>query len=72
MLNFHCKMQCITRVALCMALLFAGSLWKVFPAQAIELGKTYDKSNYQEIEDLLIPPVLNWVKNGELLIKTGA
>ena len=72
MLDFHCKMQRITRVAICMALLIAGSLWKVFPAQAIELGKTYDKSNYQEIEDLLIPPMLNWVKKGEYVIKTGA
>ena len=72
MLNFHCKRKCIMRVALCMALLIAGSLWKVFPAQAIELGKTYDKSNYQEIEDLLIPPMSNWVKKGEFVIKTGA
>ncbi len=40
-------------------------------AQAIELGKTYDKTNYQEIQELLVPQVANWVKNGGYVIKTG-
>lgn len=40
------------------------------PAQALTLGKTYDKGNYQEIEKLLIPQVLNWVKKGQFVIGT--
>lgn len=42
----------------------------VGPAQALTLGKTYDTSNYQEIEKLLIPQVLNWVKKGQFVIGT--
>lgn len=39
-------------------------------AQTLTLGKTYDKSNYQEIEKLLVPQVLNWVKKGQFIIGT--
>ncbi len=39
--------------------------------EAFEPGKTYDKSNYQEIEDLLAPAVLNWIKRGEIILHTG-
>ncbi len=35
------------------------------------VGKTYDRSNYQEIQDLLISPVLNWVKIGDFVIETA-
>jgi hypothetical protein len=34
-------------------------------------GKTYDKSNYQEIQDMLNPPLLNWIKKGEFIIQTN-
>ena len=71
MSGFYCKINWILSVALCTVLALAGTLWKVVPAQAIELGKTYDKSNYQEIEELLIPPVLNWLKKGEIVMKTS-
>ena len=40
-------------------------------AQAFTPGKTYDQSNWEEIQDLLVPSVLNWVKKGEWSLKTG-
>ena len=40
-------------------------------AHALELGKTYDRNNWQEIQELLIPPVQNWVKKGQFTIPTG-
>lgn len=55
------------RVFLFLIIVFIGS----HPVQAIELGITYDQKSYQEIEDLLIPPVLNWVKKGEFILQTG-
>jgi hypothetical protein len=44
--------------------------WGTSTVCAFELGKTYDKTNYQEIENLLIPCMLDWVKNGEFILKT--
>jgi hypothetical protein len=41
------------------------------PSAAFTPGKTYDSTNYQEIEALLIPPVLNWVKKGEIILNTA-
>jgi hypothetical protein len=35
-------------------------------------GKTYDKNNYQEIEDLLFPFLIARVKSGDFILKTGA
>jgi hypothetical protein len=32
-------------------------------------GKIYDKTNYQEIEEMLLPSVATWVKNGEFILK---
>ncbi len=43
----------------------------VTSTQALTLGKTYDKNNYQEIGDLLIFPLQDSVKNGDFLLKTG-
>lgn len=40
-------------------------------ANAIELGKTYDKSNVDEISEYLIEPILTFVKEGDYIIKTG-
>ena len=35
----------------------------IIPAQAeLTLGKRYDQTNYQEIQDLLFPALSNWVK----------
>ncbi len=39
--------------------------------QAFELGKTYDQSNYREVQDVVLPPMLNWIKSGDLIVKTG-
>lgn len=48
-------------------LLFAG----IMPAKAeINVGIRYDKTNYQEIQELLFPALLNWVKKGEVSLKT--
>ena len=52
-------------------ILGVGILWGFDSAQAITLGKTYDRTNYEEIQDLLIPPLLNWVKKGEFILPTG-
>jgi hypothetical protein len=41
------------------------------PALALEMGKTYDKTNYQEIQDLLPPPLLAWLQKGIGSIKIG-
>lgn len=53
--------------------LFLCSLFvKITPAQAdLTYGKKYDQTNYQEIQDLLFPALLNWVKNGRVTLKTG-
>ncbi len=40
-------------------------------AQAFTLGKTYEKGNWQEIDGMLPPSVLNWVKKGEWIIQTA-
>jgi hypothetical protein len=55
----------------CLAIVPALVLWTAGPAQAFTPGTTYDKSNYQEVEKLLIPPMVNWVKKGEFILKTG-
>lgn len=46
-------------------------LWGLDSANAFTLGNTYDKSNWKEIESLLPPSILNWVKKGEFTIPTG-
>ncbi len=52
--------------------LFTAICFWISPLQAeLEYGKTYDQSNYQEIEDMLLPSILTWMKNGEFIIKTG-
>ncbi len=48
-----------------------GTFWCVSFAEAFEPGKTYDSSNWQEIKDIVIPQMLNWIKNGETKITTG-
>ncbi len=40
-------------------------------AEPFVLGKTYHTGNWQEIQDMLPPPVLEWVKNGDFVIETG-
>jgi len=47
-------------------------LWGVNPAQAeLTVGKTYDQTNVQEIQDLLVPSMLTYVKIGDYTIKVG-
>ena len=38
---------------------------------ALTVGKTYNNTNYLEIQDLLVPSLLNWVKKGEFILETG-
>ena len=45
--------------------------WEISPATAFEPGKTYDGTNYQEIEEMLVPSLLNWVKKGEFILPTA-
>jgi hypothetical protein len=45
--------------------------WGINLVQAFTLGKTYDSSNWQEMKDKAPPPLLNWVKKGEFILKTG-
>jgi hypothetical protein len=66
-----CKKRFLVNMALFAALIFSGMLLRALPAQAFEPGKTYDKSNYQEIEDMVIPPMKTWLQNGEIVLKTG-
>jgi hypothetical protein len=40
-------------------------------AQAFTLGETYDQSNWQELEGVAIPSLINWVKKGDFIIQTG-
>jgi hypothetical protein len=53
------------------AFLTAGCLWLTSPTLAIELGKTYDRSNFQKVEGLLIPAVRSWVAKGEFILRSG-
>ncbi len=57
----------IPSVVLYLAFIFSG----ISSAQAFEPGKTYDSSNWREIKDITISPILNWIKHGELIIKTA-
>ncbi|MFX0203164.1 MAG: DUF1329 domain-containing protein [Candidatus Hodarchaeota archaeon] len=51
--------------------LFLIVIFFITPAQSFEPGKTYDKNNWQEIKELLPPSVLEWVKKGDFILKTG-
>ena len=65
------KNRCLTKIiTVCMAFFLLAIVWGAYPVQALDLGKTYDQSNVEEIQDMLARPVLNWVKKGEFVIKT--
>ncbi len=53
------------------ALCLLALLWAVLPAQAFTLRKTYDKSNWEEIKEFGPPSLIEWVKKGELVLKTS-
>ena len=44
-------------------------LWPFDSVQAQEVGKSYDKTNYEEIKHLLYPALEQGVKNGEWILK---
>ncbi len=67
-ISWKCLM---TGMGLCSVICLLLSFGAPNFAQAFEPGKTYDKSNYQEIEDLLVTPIKNSVKKGDYVLKTG-
>jgi len=46
-------------------------VWVETPKANVDIGSKYDKTNYQEIQRMLIPPLLNWVKKGDFILQTG-
>ena len=56
---------------LCLFFIFFHIVWGINGVQAFSVGETYDSSNWEELKDRVPPPVLNWVKKGELILKTG-
>jgi hypothetical protein len=38
-------------------------------AAPVTIGKTYDSSNWEELKDYGPPPLINWVKSGEFIVK---
>ena len=52
----------------CSTLFFAIFFCGMNQADAFEHGKVYDQSNWQEIEDLLIPSIQKLVKEGKVII----
>jgi hypothetical protein len=66
--------KCRSGVVWCLGAIFliVFFLGEVTPVEAgLTLGKKYDQSNYQEIQDLLFPALLNWTKSGQLELQTG-
>lgn len=53
-----------------MFVFLAALFWGGSSLKAYEVGKTYDKTNWQEIEDYLLNPVKQWIKKGEIVIHT--
>jgi hypothetical protein len=60
------KITFMTSIGFLFALLFLTT-----PASAFEAGKTYDKTNYQEIKDILAPSILISVEKGDFSIKAS-
>jgi hypothetical protein len=56
----------LSRISL--ALFFIAASTGACPSYALTWGKTYDKTNYQEVEKMIIPSMLNWVKKGEWVL----
>ncbi len=63
--KFFFRVACLIffLIALCGMVISAGA--------ALQIGKTYDQSNYQEIEDLLPHGLHLFVKNGDFILHTG-
>jgi hypothetical protein len=56
----------------CIFFIMTCVLVEALPAKAFTLGKTYGVDNWQELEGVAITPLLNWVKAGDFVLKTGA
>ncbi|MGV8075033.1 MAG: DUF1329 domain-containing protein [Syntrophobacteraceae bacterium] len=79
------KMRGILQLSLIVVLLLvfgvagtalAGSNWKeeqakMFAQIQVKPGDTIDSSNYQKVNDVLPPSIVEWIKNGDLSIKIG-
>lgn len=56
---------------LCAVLMIATIFCSANSSQAFKQGKTYDKNNYQEVKDQLVPPVLTWIQKGDIILHAG-
>jgi hypothetical protein len=45
--------------------------WGIRTSYGFTLGKTYDSSNWQEIEDMAPPFLVRWVRSSDFVLKTG-
>ncbi len=57
-------------VKICLISFFVLILCRIDFAQAFTLGKTYDSKNWQEMEGIAPPFLVNWVKSGEFILGT--
>lgn len=55
---------------LCLCLMLLVMVSGENSAQAFTLGKAYDKTNWEEIRDMVPPSVLEWVKKGAWILQT--
>ncbi|MGV8075236.1 MAG: hypothetical protein AB2L11_11850, partial [Syntrophobacteraceae bacterium] len=55
-------------VLTCFSILFFGRLCFA----DVSPGDVIDKSNWQKVEGMLIPSLVDWIKNGDMVIKIGA
>jgi hypothetical protein len=68
------KMKCTSKhLNVILTLAFFGVMLSGIPAQGEKPvpGKTYDKTNYQEIEEYCNPPLRDYLQSGEFIIKVG-
>ena len=57
-------------VRTCLILVVVLGQWQASSVQALTLGKTYDQSNWQEIQDYLPPFLQQWAKKNYVVFKT--
>ena len=56
---------------LCLPVLMGLLVWVDVSKAEFEMGNKYDQTNYQQIQGMLIPSLLSWVKKGEFILQTG-
>ncbi|MGV8073476.1 MAG: DUF1329 domain-containing protein [Syntrophobacteraceae bacterium] len=60
----------IVIAAVCLACFFTLFLGR-FALADVSPGDVIDKSNYQKVEGMIAPSIVNWLKNGDMVIKIG-